>query len=675
MRHSRTFIVILALIVAACGRTGGQGRRTGLPASTGFYDQETGVDYVSQDPRVEKALAEDDPAAQPPAAGGHTVNPPSTAALTPADLPLREMLKEFEISRFDEGAATPSRFGSKKFRVKFFMKKGTGRSVEFTGEFGGSKPNLTVAAEADGYQLTGFINDLPQQSKGEFRLTKGNDSARVFYWAYRANLRVREDRTQTVVAGSSLDQQLRSLRENTFGWVHNWTVVRGRAFYMVDIVRVHSAGQAGGGFPDGTFFSFKGESGRTGDQVHNADILGGGAQSVQLVGNSEQGAERSFAVTLSDSSSKELNEVMIDIDLDEGSSPGITPDDPPPVVHGPPPSTDGGTTPPTDGGGFVGPGPADGGGSQGGGQEQPPIIAGDAYLQIDMTKTRTAKIINDFNRNRNLEGVKAKIREYQGGGRGGLTKFFKYANPFRRIMEIVGATFDVSPAFAYLTVVESAYFTGGNYVIERPKRRDGSLISSALGPFQILEGTAKGNIMGMHVTHLWKNDPNSGDNSQDERKYFVPSACGAARYMKYLVGLFDDSDTTLSILGYFQGEGGAAAAIFCAFDSSVTDRNACVRRINNGYSGADYGRFMRLAKNYNYTYAEMERRSAGLTQAMKNYVNGKLAVYFIANDMKSFAFSIPADAPRTFNEKARPTVMPARALNDETCSGAVRAVL
>lgn len=680
MRHSRTCIFILGLLLlSACGRTGGNSGRQSLPASTGYYDGD-GVDYVhGGDTRVDEALKQEPPAQDQPAdqnPGG--VTPPAVEdgqKPAPAPVPdapeeqkpLREQLKEFEISRYDQGVQTPSRFGAQSFRVKFFRKNQ--KSIEFTGHFTGTKPHLLVNSTAEGYSLSGYIDDQTQQSKGEFIVSKGADSARVFYWAYRASMRVREDRTRVVVDGSSFDQQLKSLRDRTFGWVHNWTVVRGRAFYIVDIVRVLQQGETVK--PGDALFSVKGESKRTGDQVHSADVVGGnGPQDALLVGNSEEGAGRTFAITLADDSSKELNEVMIDIDLDEGNSPGITPDAP-----------DGNGTPDT--GPIVeprpdNPGPGsdidDGGGDTDNGGQEPVVSSNGGYLKVNMTLTRTAKMTKDFGAKRNLdiEGVQKYIREFKAGGRGGIANFFKYANPFRKIMETIGQTFDVSPAYAYLTVVESAYFTGGKYVIERPKRRDGTLISSALGPFQILEGTASGNIMKMHVTDLWKSDPTYDDDKQDERRYFVPAACGAARYMKYLVGLFDDSDSTVSILGYFQGEGGAAAAVYCAFDPKETDRDACMKKINRSFTGGDYGRFMKAVKNYNYTYAEMARKSLGLTSSMKDYVNKKLAMYFIASDMSKHAFDIAPDAPRNLPGE---TVMPSRKLNDKECDAAIRPIL
>jgi hypothetical protein len=676
VKLSRTLILILAVGFAGCAPSGHGPRRPKLPASTGYFDQDSGTDYVHNgDTRVDKALEEDPvppeqemPAPSKPADIG-SIQP------IPVQVGLHDALKEFEISRYDEGAQTPSRFGSSLFRLKMFMKKGMGKSIEFTGKFGGTKPHLTVETDADGYHLSGFIDDQKEQNKGEFWISKGGDSAHIFFWAYRAKMNIREDKMRIPVAGSAIDKQIQSLRGRTFPWVNNWTVANGRSFYMVDIVCLVDADANGKLLPCDSALSFKGESLRTGDQVHEADIVGGNATDVVLVGNSETDPGRSFSVTFADPGTKETNEVMIDIDLDS-SSPGVDK----PVLPENPPVVDGGGTKPGD------TPPADD-------EEGAPIVPvnakavacangkivevtnAEAYLKMDLSNAGAKKIVHDFNQNVCVPGVNDKIKEFQGGGRDGITAFLKYANPFRKIMEVVGSTFDVSPAFAYLTVVESAYFTGGKYKIERPRRKNGTLISSALGPFQILEDTASGSTLGMHVTSLWKGDPDSSDDGADERRFFVPSACGAARYMKYLVGLFDDADRTLAILGYFQGEGGAAAAIHCVYDPSVKDREACVKQINHTFKGSDYGRFMRLAKNYSYSYAEMAKKSAGLTTGMRDYVNGKLAMYFIGNNLSGNAFEIPSDALTGFDDNAKGTVMPSRKLNDDTCEAAVKPVL
>jgi hypothetical protein len=229
----------------------------------------------------------------------------------------------------------------------------------------------------------------------------------------------------------------------------------------------------------------------------------------------------------------------------------------------------------------------------------------------------------------------------------------------------VGAGYDVSPAYAYVTVIESPYFTGGEYKIRRPvNRKTGQLLSSALGPFQLLEKTAL--AQGMRITALWKNDHNHADDDQDERNYFVTSACGAASYMTKLVDLFSSSDTTLAILAYKEGEGGAAAAMYC----TRTRNQSCIDRINHGMSGKEYGRYMSYAKKYNYTYAEMDRASMSIPPRMRDYVRNKLAAYFIAGDMRRYGFT-------TYTRSApsrHKTVKPPYEIQDARCRNVARSL-
>jgi hypothetical protein len=631
-------ILLLALIATGCAPASNRDPGASLLGTTG-YSNPDGYDYVAGgDERVEQALREPEPeAADRPAPPPNAVRAANPQKPAPAAKPLRQQLKEFEISRFRSGEAVASRFGEERVTVKFIF---NGKpSVEFKAQLIGAKPKFNVNAVSAGYTLAGELNDTEQQTRGEFTLTenKTGDSARIFYWAYKARLRVRQNRERQIVAGSKFEKQLADLRDNTFGWVNNWSVVRGVSFFLVDIVKVIPQG----GAPVDSLLSFKGPSLRTGEAVHNVDELSGAPSTIKLVGNGEEGAGRIFQVTMQDPETKQDNEFMLDVELEtppatNGQQPAPeTPAEPveEPEIIAPPatPAAPGQQTPPA---------------------EQEPVHAGKSYLRISQSLPRTTKMTKDFNRNRNLNGVKRWMEKYRGSWRTSLQKFYTYANPFRRVMEKVGQAFDVSPAYAYLTVIESAYFTGGHYRIE------GASTSTALGPFQLLTGTAR--EMGLMV-----------GGSGDERRYFVPSSCGAARYIRKLVDRFDNSDATVAILAYYQGDGGAAAAIYCSFDANAGNRQACASRINKSFSGKDYNRFLRLSKNYDYSFAEMDRMAA-IPQHMRDYVDKKLAVYFISNDMTKYGFTTNG-APSGFPDNG--TVMPSRALKDRECQAAVSGLL
>ena len=88
-------------------------------------------------------------------------------------------------------------------------------------------------------------------------------------------------------------------------------------------------------------------------------------------------------------------------------------------------------------------------------------------------------------------------------------------------------------------------------------------------------------------------------------------------------------------------------------------------------SGSEYARYIRLAKNYHYTYAEIERVAA-ISAAMRSYVNRKLAIYFISSNMRQFNFSIPSNAPTHYPDNN--SVMPPNAILDTKCRAAVNSL-
>lgn len=643
MRCIRVLALVVATLVTACGPSQQNPENTSLLGTTG-YSNPRGFDYVSNgDRRVEEALREpepDTPRATPK--NPQVVTPPkrqqpptTPAPATPApniQKPLRERLKEFEISRFYKDDKMPYLFGDHEVELRFIFRGQP--TAEFKNvKLKGAKPKFLVEAESGNYEITGELKDTETQTLGEFFLTEKStgDRARIFYWAYKARVRLREDRTQKITDGSYFDKQRKMFNTDTYGWVHNWSVVRGPSFFITDIIKP-VAGSKPEGDTSGLSFSLKGESLRTGSEVHPTDVVGQGPGEVNLVGNAEEGTGRMFSITMEDPESKEKREFMLDIELDGEMTPVDRPGQQgqtPPALPSPPAQPE--TPEPFDESPpLPRPRPPEAGGQQQEPAEQPEetVRVGKSYLRADLSMPRSRKMTEDFNRNRNLTGVKTWMNTYKGNWKSSLVNFYTYANPFREILEIIGKTFDVSPAYAYVTVVESPYFTGGKYKIIRPIK-NGKRMSSALGPFQLLLDTAKSN--GLYV--------GNGEGDDDERRFFVPSACGAARYFRTLVNIFNDSDTTVSILGYYQGQGGAAAAIYCSYATNAGDREACAKRINKSFNGADYNRFLKLVKSFNYNFAEMDRMAA-IPGHMREYVHKKLAVYFISNDYANNGFDI-----------------------------------
>lgn len=634
-----------------------------------FFDQD-GADYVhGGDTRVDEALDKQSPQKPEetfvPSAPQETSTPatppsPTTPApvasettSTPTSRTLQQKLREFEITRFEGKEEKPTRFGTSHARIRVFFRN------EQPAEFKSSlvkKGNAFVFEATSGrFQLKGELNDSTNKSLGKFDLLDSStkEHAEIFYRAYKAKLTVREDRSRQVVTGSGFDRQLKNLRENTFGWVHNWSVLNGPAFYLVDIVRVGVEDAA-----NAPIIAFKGESKRTGDREYKADSLTPEAASeIRLVGNSEDSSRRIFAVTLEDRQSAEQNTVMVDVESEEPDAPVKLNPEEEPVEFGP-----SGEIIKT---GMPGEQVAHNGKVKGEVKTfRPTPASGNSFLRVNTSLARTGRMTKDFDKNQNIPGVRAAIAEYQKQRRTSLENFYRNANPFRGLMEAIGVAYDVSPAYAYLTAIESAYFTGGKYKIERPYSR-GKLLSSALGPFQILEETGRG--LNMKITALRRANI---EEPHDERRYFTSSACGAAKYIGRLVNIFDRGDATLAVLAYYQGEGGAAAALFCSFRTSE-NKQACASRINHGMTGQDYQRYISLAKNYSYTYGELERVAA-IPLHMRQYVNRKLAVNFISSDLSRYGFSLE-DAKTQLPKNG--TVSPRSPIQDSTCRQAVDTIL
>ncbi len=594
MRLKLGILTICALSLGACGPRGSKTSRLTVPATTGFFDAE-GIDYTDGgDSRVADALVQTPP-------------PPPT---TSREKPLAHKLKEFEISRFAKGETTLSQLGTDRAMIKVFF---TDRNpVEFLSSLEKDGDVYKFSAAVEGFTFTGSLEDTPAQTLGEFHLTHTakNQQARIFYRAYKGKLDVRGDRTHAVVPGSRLEQQMKALKDHAFAWVHNWVVLNGPSVYLVDVVNTGDPKNPADDIP---VFIFKGESKRTGAREHNATTVKADPRTdVSLVGNSEEESRRLFSVQVKERADQPPEEFMLEVEMASPPAARALPAGEIPVETAP---------------------------------SAPDPRSADFYMKADGGTPRSARMVRDFDKNRDLPGVRKFIAEFQRNARRDLENFYNFASPFRGLIESIGQTFDVSPSFAYLTVVESVYFTGGRYQIQAAGT------SSALGPFQLLDGTAR--ELGVRVT--------GGDD--DERRFFVPSACGAAKYVRKLVDMFSDSDSTVSILAYYQGDGGAAAAIHCSFGANESPA-ACASRINKGFSGSDYARFKRLAKSYNYTYMEMDRLAV-IPAHMRNYVNKKLAVYFISSDMKRYGFKVGAGAPRSLPGNG--TVFPAAAIQDNQC--------
>lgn len=244
----------------------------------------------------------------------------------------------------------------------------------------------------------------------------------------------------------------------------------------------------------------------------------------------------------------------------------------------------------------------------------------DAYLRIDKTSARAIQMDRDFAQNINNPGVQRWIGIYTSQKREDLRRFYKFANPFRTMMEAIAKAFQVATSYAYLTVSESAYFKGG-YPINTSE-------VGAHGPFQFMYGTAP--TIGVSVTGV------------DERAFFAPSACGGAKYIVQLVDAFANRDMTFGIMGYFAGQGGAEGA---------------------------YQRAKNLVRRYDFKFSDVESANY-ISQPLIDYVDDKLAIYFISNNMSKYHFTIESGAPDLSQIKS---VYPPRGISNRECSQVIEA--
>jgi hypothetical protein len=637
--------------------------------TTGYVNPE-GNAYITNGSKEMETALHNDPSPVVPSPAKTMVPSQTVKPAPPTGNELRVRLKEFQISRFKLNEFKPSRFGDHRYKLTVFFRNED--PVEFNGPLVGANGKWTIKQTSGHYTLSGkFTDTVPLKIDGDLTLVddKAKDSAHIIYAAYKTKLSVREDRTKKVIAGSVFEQQLKLLRDHTFGWAHNWMVVRGPAFYLVDIVKQVDDPAQAGSFA-APIIAFKGESLQTGDEDHPAESLTPTVSSnISLIGNSPTSRHRWFQAQFEDPQSKETNDVIIDVQAEREPKPKVgigtpspggssdlgedpdddddtydIPPDVPPQVQPPEPQAP--VTPPVQPSQPVQPSNPPPQQPQQPAQPSPvqprppqpqpvqPLVPGTSYLKIDLSLPRTSRMSRDFARNRKIPGVVSWMNQYSNARdwhHNDLAAFYRNANPFRTIIETIGRAYDVSSSFAYLTVIESPYFTGGQYKISAETK------STAVGPFQLLQGTAQS--LGMI---------SSGAN--DERRYFAPSACGAARYIAGLVNEFYDSDTTVSILGYYQGDGGAARAIACTY----ADRSMC--------NGKNYSRYKQLSKSYNYSYAQIASVAA-IPKDQLDYVNKKLAIYFISENISQYGFATGGVTHLPTNG----TVFPSHQISDGLC--------
>jgi hypothetical protein len=266
------------------------------------------------------------------------------------------------------------------------------------------------------------------------------------------------------------------------------------------------------------------------------------------------------------------------------------------------------------------------------------VIQQHAFLRSQMGNPETPLIdlmVDDFDQNYHLPGVQSWIqcarnskgcRGMKGQWRRRLEKFFYYANPVRELIEGIYHYFGITPKTALNMIHESNYFITGSY----PSEASGT---GPLGPSQISKALALDYKIPLH-----------------ERNYLAPSLCVAARNYTKLMAYFSHSDSTIIMLGYLLGEGGAGKRVECGSAKASTAKNPdCSSRTEKAMNDKDpnverfwrKSRYHRLQdlRNYHFTYRELVDLQT-LKQDHYNYVDQFLSVYFISKDPEAYDFDM-----------------------------------
>lgn len=605
------------------------------------------------------------------------IQPQQPANPTPKEqqqLNLNQSLKNFHFIRFDKQSQRPSRLGSDHFEFQLVVKEPhrSSQKLSFTGSLHGDqngeyqiKP--TQAKENSQYELTGRFKESRDATSGDrvvgqfkvkFLGQPKAIEATILYRAYEANLNIRAPLSKNLEENVNLAKNIQNLQTNTKAWVNDFSVPLGVSTYDIAVIKKASPTPS----PESTeepglesLLSFSGDSIETGFQdIEPAQIQSAANQqdleSVELVGNAEGEDSRIFMMTVKDDKGEDT-ELMVDIESESPATDLTFEQDPPtdiptkeapaqkesemdveltqklPEVNIPIPQ----------------PRPDD----QRPQRAQPSRTESArtqsakgnnsrSYLYTE-SGSEALKIIHDFDQNYHLPTVQKYIADFKkrGSGRNNKIKnFFKYANPFRGLIEKIARGFKVPAQFAYVSLIESRYFYGGRYELQVNPHGDDT------GPFQIISSTGK--WLGMKIYPQAKG---SLPDSRDERLYFASSACGAAKLFKENSNYLP-KDKTLTILSYNRGAGGAAKMALCS----------------KGQCGLSANRALKMARDYSYTFQAIEKHK--IDRDAINYVSRVLAAYFVAGEYEGSPLDMDANAPSRLPSR---TVFPSN-YKDSKCA-------
>lgn len=613
LRKPQILIVVLSLLAVGCAGSNNGDNGVGIRRSTtltgGLNDNEvpytTGgdkrpyQDYVEEENR--KATETPAPKPQAPQETPR-LNGGGSPSEAPKALELKSRLREFELIRYDESnKRDATRFGDGSFRLSIMFKQE--KTVEFRGRFKGSKPKLLIEDKRSHYEISGELNDKTDGSDGLFVLTDRDtqETAKIYYRAMKRKLTVLEDRTETIATGSKFHQQLMFLKTNTFEWRHNWVVDGGVSTYVHDIVKKTWMGDSTIESAMVNILTLSGESLQTGNEEFpdvpvvvssNKSPEALQVESGNLDANNPDTGAQLVTVTVKDTENPaNTNGHKIAFQFEGDPVEAEEADTPPAQPTEPGPQTPVETEPQV---------PADPK-PQEPAPQKPAAPSGREFVGIDSSNSLHKLMHEQILANDGSAGIVRWKQRFRPGGaeRGDAQAFFRMANPVRALVNAISKAYDMAPIYFYLTYAESRFFKETSDAKKYKSVWTGDTSSRAFGPFQFQPAT--GEEQKLSVT-AWSRD---ADTTNDERRYFVPAACAAARYIGTMVADFKSSDSSFAVLGYHEGKGGANKLIARAKDN---------------------------AARFGIRYSVM---APGLSTDLQDYVDKVLALYVINQDPTS----------------------------------------
>lgn len=579
--------LVLALSgLTACAPASMQGEDSDPGGVTGFSDPRGAPYTVGGDPRL---------------LGGNDRKNPNSPT-TSADLNLAKTIIAINWNRLDASGKI-DRLGKSGVRVSLTLDSGA--TIEFEGPIkattAGRYQSKAISSLPKGYTLTLDVTDdsLRKESSGIIGIKKIDSKGKaiaqfaIFTRNYEAKVQTLPSEDQKLNALNL--RLLRLVKEDAKAWVSNIIVEKARSFYDV---HVYAAADSSAGKDRVTtassgqrLFSFGGEAKRSGDFIPaDAKPTVGLMKplSVQLIGDAETFDQRTFAVLIEGQENQNID-VALKIERSE-SEVTLTP---PPGVRG---------------------------------------VHKESFFPVqykDARLPRVTKTIDDFERNYSLPEVQTWIKRYTGPTphREQLQKLLEGTAPMRRFISAVFQHFDVAPPAAVVTWLESPNYYLENYKLETNAQ------GSATGPFQITAGTASG--LGMNV---FKNSNGKLPPAWDERLYFAPSTCGAAKHFRESLNRFVNKDATLILLAYHMGDGGVEGAL--------QKRSS--------------------AQKYALTYRDLANQRI-LKSEYATYVARALALYFVIGNPKQYEYDLPTKTGPVPMSK----ILPAKGITDAECMMAI----